>query len=594
MSPFFLTLVSALLFWLAFPPADRGYLGWVAMVPLVLVVLNRKRPRWQIYLSTWLGGMVFWHLAISWVNLAAPSAWLGWTIMASFLSLGWLLVAGLARMGVIGLGLPPLVVVPVALMVEEYYRAFTATGFPWYYLGQTQYRFTAMIQVADVAGVWGVSLLVALVNVALAGLLIELGGQKAGGRRGVEGGPGLDVAGGGCSRAGSGRVGLWAVPDFDGGVHGGAEGGSFAVGHRARPEDESGSERADGAVSHSGQAGARGESGVDRVAGDGLSARVSGRRAALERDEFERQVKQVHPESTIEFWRQKEIIVRQELFDWVSRIQVPMVVGATTYSFSKAGLERFNSAVLIRPDRPDHISYHKLHLLPFGEYVPLLESMPWLIGLTPYEEGYIPSMVPGPAPRFFELDGVRYATAICFEDTVPYVVRRSFRDTGPEERSPDVLLNLSNDGWFRGSSELRMHVAASVFRSVEHRVPMARAVNTGGTSVIDGNGRIVSLIPNNKADVLVAAIPLDSRTSFYSKWGDWLPRIVVLLAVFDGAVSGFRQSPPTAHSAASRRNRVNYRGPLSCPGHGHRVHCLGSLSLHAKWLNFLSGRGSVT
>lgn len=532
-SPFFLTVVSALLLWLAFPPADRGYLGWVAMVPLVVVVLNRKRPRWQVYLSTWLGGMVFWHLAISWVNLAAPSAWLGWTVMASFLSLGWLLFAGLTRLGVIGLGLPPLVVVPVAFLVEEYYRAFTSTGFPWYYLGQTQYRFTALIQVADVAGVWGVSLLVALVNVALAGLWIDREAGAAGGSVG-----GFKVSRGSIWRA-AGVAGVvlsaWFYGQYRISTAAFTEGPRVALLQSDIEQDLKMNQDPDELMERFHVLVNQALVGKPDLIVWPETAYPRGFpdvEPALERDEFERQVKQVHPESTIEFWRQKELIVRQELFDWVSRIRVPMVVGATTYSFSRAGLERFNSAILIRPDRPDHVSYHKLHLLPFGEYVPLLESMPWLIGLTPYEEGYIPSLVPGKAPRFFELGGVRYATAICFEDTVPYVVRRSFRDAGSEERSPDVLLNLSNDGWFRGSSELRMHVAASVFRAVEHRVPMARAVNTGGTSVIDGNGRILSLVANNKADVLVAAIPLDTRTSFYSKWGDWLPRICVFLAVF--------------------------------------------------------------
>ena len=87
---------------------------------------------------------------------------------------------------------------------------------------------------------------------------------------------------------------------------------------------------------------------------------------------------------------------------------------------------------------------------------------------------------------------------------------------------PDILLNLSNDGWFHGSSEHDMHLAVSIFRAVENRVPLARAVNTGISALIDGNGRVLASLPKLKEGILARNIPLDDRVSLYSTWGDWV------------------------------------------------------------------------
>lgn len=523
-SPFMAAITSGLLLWLAFPPADRGYLGWFALVPIFTLAAS-SRPRWQVYLAAWLGGLLFWHLATSWVNLAADSAWLGWTIMATFLSLGWLLFLAIARFGTRGLGLPLVVAAPVAWLVEEYYRAFTMTGFPWYYMAHSQYRSIPLIQVADLGGVWAVSLVVLLVNAALAELLLAVMSRPEGSRlsaiprplvlrtAGVAGVL-IVTLGYGAWRLSTAR--FEAGPklallqsDIEQELKMSHDSESLLAAFRHLVE-LSLPERPDLIVWP--------ETAYPR----GYPIITPGLDPAL----FDRQIKAINPAGTILFWRQKELLVRRDLHEWTDRIGVPMVVGSTLYEFKPDGLGRFNSAILFQPGGKPITAYHKLHLVPFGEYVPLLKTFPWLTALTPYDPDFVPSLVPGPGPLFFELGGVRYTTAICFEDTVPYVVRRSFAGRRAGDQ-PDVLLNLSNDGWFRGSSEIPMHLAASVFRAVENRVPIARAVNTGGTSVVDGNGRIVRQSPLSRFDALIAAVPLDPRTTLYSQTGDWLPQLAV-------------------------------------------------------------------
>jgi apolipoprotein N-acyltransferase len=167
--------------------------------------------------------------------------------------------------------------------------------------------------------------------------------------------------------------------------------------------------------------------------------------------------------------------------------------------------------------------------------------------LTPYRGETIPSLAFGQVPRWFDVNGYRLATAICFEDTVPQVTRRFFAEA-PDGRKPDLLLNLSNDGWFKWSEELEMHLAVSVFRAVENRVPLARAVNTGISALIDGNGHIQARLPKNTQQVLVGVAMLDDRVALYTFWGDWLGQaclaltsIALLIAIASALVSGGRK-----------------------------------------------------
>ncbi len=161
-----------------------------------------------------------------------------------------------------------------------------------------------------------------------------------------------------------------------------------------------------------------------------------------------------------------------------------------------------------------------MHLVPFGEFIPYIDALPWLAWLTPYRDK-IPSLSFGREPVVLPLGPYRFAASICFEDTIPQVINRFFQGVD-KAHQPDLLINLSNDGWYPNSSELDMHLAIGVFRTVEHRVPLARAVNTGLSALVDGNGEIRGVLPKSIEDVLTATVPLDDRTTYYSRWGDWL------------------------------------------------------------------------
>ena len=531
--PLVLALLSAGLLWLSFPPVRQALLGWVALVPLLLLIASPRSER-QVLLAAWVGGMVFWHMAVSWVRLTDPSAWLAWVAMATFLSLGWPMIALITRAATRRLGWPFWIAAPLAILTEEYYRAHVLTGFPWYLLAHTQARVLPVIQISDLAGAWGVSLLVAVVNAALAVELLpgRVSSRAVWRRRGaVLGVLALSLIYGGV-RLGTARFEpgprlTLLQSNLKQELKMGAEPEVILAEYihlveRALPEEPD-------VIIWPETAYPRGYPAIE---------------PGLDEAELDRQIKEVHPLGTIPFWREKEKLVQVELQDWVDAIGVPMVVGTTTYAFQAQGMRRFNSAILFQPGETGTLRYDKLHLVPFGEYVPLLETFPWLTRLTPYDGDFIPRMVPGQNVVGFDVDGLRYATAICFEDSLPGLVREFFQPDD-QGRVPDVLLDLSNDGWFQGSSLLDMHLAVSVFRAVEMRVPIARAVNTGISALIDGNGRIREELPKLKAAPLTVDVPLDPRRGPYVVVGDWLPiaACVTTLLVVPGLLIRQRMRP---------------------------------------------------
>jgi apolipoprotein N-acyltransferase len=217
--------------------------------------------------------------------------------------------------------------------------------------------------------------------------------------------------------------------------------------------------------------------------------------------------------------------------------------------------------------------YDKMHLVPFGEYLPFHDWAPWMRRFAPYDFDY--SVYPGEHFTRFPVTAAasgrtaHFGVLICFDDSDPDLARRYVR-TDPDGAPVDFLLNISNDGWFDGTSEHDEHLAVCRFRAVECRRSLARAVNMGISAVIDANGRVLEpatvrheekgsewqidpdIEPARElpvarwaafkkvAGVLTAVIPIDRRGSFYAAWGDWLAWLC-WLGVASGIAMTFRR-----------------------------------------------------
>ena len=327
-------VASGLVLWTTFPPMEWGLLAWVALAPLFWLVTVRGAPA-RTYLAAWAGGLVFWILAVPWLRLIGPGAWIGWVVLGAVFSLWWPLFLALARWARFRLGVPLILAAPIAWVAVEYLRAYFLTGFPWYYLAHSQYRYLYVIQISDITGSLGVSLLIAMVNAWLVELVTIPLLRSAPGRP-----PRL-------TRGQSAR--LWAMtilvgrdpllrrlPGLDGPVPTRAAGRAAAVEPQAGPQVRARSLRGPGGIPRADPPGhgPRAASRPDRLAGDVVSVRPfiptapgldPATLAGAGRRDHRRQADGRRPGSTSRR-RSSRTCTR-----WPRDLGVPMLVGSSVY-----------------------------------------------------------------------------------------------------------------------------------------------------------------------------------------------------------------------------------------------------------------------
>ena len=201
----------------------------------------------------------------------------------------------------------------------------------------------------------------------------------------------------------------------------------------------------------------------------------------------------------------------------------------------------YNSALLLRGSFENQQMYHKACLVPFGEYLPFRDTFPFnlLIGVLPGD------LAPGKStePLRLEKPAIGLIPLICFEDTVGRHARNFVRDDA------QLIVNITNDGWFLQGAETEIHLANAIFRAVELRRPMVRAANTGVTAVIDEKGRIISrLAERTTGDTFIEGalpasvqVPLNPPRTIYARFGDWFSITIGLIALLAAVRRRFRE-----------------------------------------------------
>jgi apolipoprotein N-acyltransferase len=177
-----------------------------------------------------------------------------------------------------------------------------------------------------------------------------------------------------------------------------------------------------------------------------------------------------------------------------------------------------NCVVMLREERSNFVIHGKVHLVPFGEYIPLRKQLPFLEDMLGH---LIPSdFTSGKSLEPLRMDGVKpeVVPLVCFEDTIADLARRFIRDV------PQILVNVTNDNWFHESPESAIHALNARWRCVELQRPMVRSANTGVTCVIDTEGRMTSEMKPFTRGVLYASVPLFAGgVTFYAAHGDVIP-----------------------------------------------------------------------
>lgn len=551
-STLLLLLATALLSWLSFPPVDLGQLAWICLVPLLQLV-RPERPTCWMYRITYVVGVAYWLLTLQWMRLGDPTMYIALVAMGLYLGAYWVGFLWLTRVAVHQIKVPLLVAAPVIWTGLEYVRAYLFTGFSWYYIGHTQYRWVELTQISDLTGAYLVSFVVVLANASLAMLVPVRWFEKwqliwESDRESV-----LSLStkakwiGAGAAFAVVLLSHTYGVvrrsgETFPRGPRIALIQGNFVASVRNDRDDPR-----DIFMTHRHLTGMTvGESPDVVVWPEGMFPYGM---YVPEKGVTDEQLKANVPEIPLDLWRGNQS--QQALTDLADMTNAALIIGLSTFVGRPTDSALYNSAVMVQPGIGVVNRYDKIHRVPFGEYIPLRDSVPFLQALTPFRGKF--GIDRGTEAHVFRYKDWQLIPTICFEDTVPHLVRKiaaSANVNGPEQTQ--VLVNLTNDGWFHGSSELEQHLITSSFRAIETRTPLVRAVNTGISAIIDGDGVVREPdefidggngpgddLPQRKSVrdprtgrfykqlncALVADVPLDPRTSLYVSWGDWFAMI---------------------------------------------------------------------
>ena len=520
-------LCSGLLLWAAFPPWGLWPLAWIAPVGWLGLVRRPALPGRHPYLVIWLAGWWHWAAVLQGIRLAHPALYLGWLSLSAYLAVYPSIFVGLTRVAVHRAHVPLLVAAPLVWTGLEWFRGHALTGFSLGLLGHTQVVWTSLIQVAELAGAYAVSFVMMMVAAAVA----EAWDARL--SRGTR-----------CRRLVLAAAIILVVPLYgrvriSAGDAGSADGersfrvaliqGSFDTVFEADPERDVAVfsrylELSLQAVQNDPQVElvVWPESAFTGTLGDVVAAPPWNPppESGLSAERFQRSL-----QAWEEAFRQKTDYVTSRLNEVSGGgRQVSLIVGCDTQRFAGGRAERLNAALLIAPSGQVRARYFKQHLVMFGEYIPFGERFPLLYDLTPMAAG----LTPGVVPQAFRVGKVVLSPSICFESTVPHLIRRQVVALQRAGTPPDMLVNVTNDGWFWGSSILDLHLACNVFRAVENRLPLVIAANTGISAHIDANGRIGSRGGRREEAILYADVQPHARTSKYHLWGDSFSLICLL------------------------------------------------------------------
>ena len=504
------------LLWAALPPLSLSLLAWIAPVPWILLIRRRALTGRRPYLAIWLTSFAFWLAAMYWLTLPHWATSIGWLVLSCYVAFYLPVFIGLGRVAVHGLRISPLLAAPVVWTGLELARAHLLSGMPIASLSHTQYRWPIVLQICDVFGSYGVSFLIVLVAAGFARMLPNDDRRRVWW-------PALPAA---AALIAALVYGDWRLTESS-----------------TRPGPK--------------VALIQGSIDIDMKHDPTMGQRIFdeyfdlSRRAVRDNRDLDLIV---WPETMFRYpWfvfddgyvpppetispEEATSRSRRAVENTVVPLGAPLLLGIDT-AHGKPGRDefvRYNSALFLDRGGQALGRYDKCHPVMFGEYIPLATVFPWLYRLTPLAGG----IDAGAGPVSVKIGDVRYAANICYEDTLPHLIRRHVLELRESNVEPDILVNLTNDGWYWGSSELDMHLASALFRAIECRKPLLIAANSGFSAWIDSGGRIKAQGPRRATGVIIAQPQIDRRKSWYLEHGD-IPAGLCLAATAALALVGLR------------------------------------------------------
>jgi apolipoprotein N-acyltransferase len=496
---------------LAFPSPDLHGLVWIALVPLLLATRSAGAGRrwWYGFVAgfVWRAVSLYWitHVMVIHGNMSAPVGVVITGLLASWMALSTglvcLLVPWAMRRGALGAA-----VLAAAWVALEYLQAVLPFGFPWSLLGYAAGRSPLLMQAADLAGVWGLSFLAVFVNAAITQRIVQ--GRRA-----------LPVAATAALAvlllAAYGGVRLAGAPPLG-----------------------------------------AGELRIATVQGNVAQGRVWDPEAlrSILQDHVRLTLAAIDAGADLVVWSESSVPIRgglrgdpatsAMLAQLARQHDTPLVVGSPHFARDESGASFVtNAAFLVRADGGWAARYDKVHLVPWGEYVPVS----WLFRFVAPLVEAIAGFRPGPRDQELFADPAAevppFAMAICYEIVFPDHVRRQVA------RGAEFLVTITNDAWFGDTFAPRQHFAMARLRAVETRRYLARAANTGISGVVDPWGRVLAMSALDEEALLTAAVRPRTDLTPYVRCGDVLPRLCVLLSMLGAALAWRDRAVPPADAS---------------------------------------------
>jgi len=462
--------------------------AWVAVVPVIAMAL--ARPPGVALAWGWLFGLVFFLVLLRWLDFTFqvysaipwPLTWGPIGLLAAYCGL----YVGIFAWAVSWIGRrrsPTLALAasPFLWVAAEWVRGRLMGGFPWGELGYSQYLRLPVIQIAELGGVHAVSFVLLSVNAALTGCL-ALAWRRALVGLGVGAALVSAALGFGMSRL--------AEPSPPGEVRVALIQPSIAQPLKADP---------------------------------GYAATTLGIATSLTR-----RVGTEHPDLIV--WPETSLpaVLRREprmlagLQALSRELRAPILVG--TIDVDETSPPRLYNTAFFLTERGIAGRYDKIHLVPFGEYVPLSS----VIGFVRGWAEFIADLEPGARAMVFPGPPAPLGVVICYEGIFPELMREFVRG------GARLMVNMTNDAWFGRTDGPWQHLAMYPFRAVEHRTAVVRAANTGVSAVIAPSGQIIRRLTLFRRGAVSEPVPLRSRLTLYTRFGEWLAYLS--LAVSAGAL----------------------------------------------------------
>ena len=482
----FLACLSGILLTASFPPLELSFLAWFALVPLLISLENE--PSYRAFKLGFISGTVHYLSLIYWIVivlgrygnlnifLSSFPCFLLCLCLALFVALFSLLIV-LFR----GSRLPA-VLAGMFWVGFEYFRAEYFLEFPWCLLGYTQYDNLSLIQISDILGVYGLSFLIVLVNGLIYNLLYHLQSKN---KRKWNGSLRWEIL-------------LTSILII----------GTLGYGHYRLSErpDENVSSKTTRALIVQGN--------IDQSLkwDPAYQAKTLETYLRLTRENYEFLPELiVWPETAVPFFFQDDVALSTEVVSMANESGAAMVFGSPAYKRTPGTINYYNRAYLISPDGRPPQHYDKVHLVPFGEYVPFKKLLSFVNRLVSaagdFAEGE--KIVP------LDHENLSIGVLICFEAIFPEIARVH------TQRGANILVNITNDAWFGNTSAPYQHLAMAVFRAVENRRPLIRSANTGFSAFIGPQGKIIARGDLFCEETLKESIDIsNSGSTFYTRFGD--------------------------------------------------------------------------